>query len=152
MPYRPAPNRCTRGFQASGQRVPPRCGSSEVRIDAPERHSRGSSRPELNRPGFQEAIWFGSRCQGEILGLSVVTRFGVGRWHVANRLEKTMIEPVDPLDRGEPDSLEGPLRPAPMDHLGFKSSLMVSARALSITVADGATAIPSRRAVANGTA
>jgi hypothetical protein len=42
--------------------------------------------------------------------------------------QTTRVEPADPFEVGERDSLEGPPRSTPMDHLGF---LVVSAGAFS---------------------
>src|SRR5215472_4484485 len=68
-----------------------------------------------------EAIWFESRCQGGFLQLGVVVLFSLGGRHVADRLnEATMVEPVDPFERGELDSFERAPGPAPSDDLSLE--------------------------------
>ena len=48
----------------------------------------------------------------------IVHRFELRRWDVPDGLEKpTMVEPVDPLERGELDVVEAPPRPRQADHL-----------------------------------
>lgn len=45
---------------------------------------------------------------------------GLGRWDVADRLEeRSIVEPVDPLEGRILDRLEGSPRSTPVDHLGL---------------------------------
>ena len=56
-------------------------------------------RCELNRAGFPEEFRLSH-------DLGVVTSLRLGGWHVADRLEQpAVVEPVDPFQRGELDSL-----------------------------------------------
>jgi hypothetical protein len=53
--------------------------------------------------------------------LSPVVRFGLGRRDVADGLQQAMVvEPRDPLQRGQFDRLARLPRPAPMDDLGLE--------------------------------
>ena len=63
---------------------------------------------------------FESRRFGGLLDLRIVTRFGLGRRNISDRLQQSpVVEPVDPFQRGELNLFNvSPRSPAP-DHLGF---------------------------------
>ena len=57
---------------------------------------------------MSEAICVELRRHGDVLGLSIVARFGLGGRNVADGLEEApVVEPVDPCQGGEFDGLQG---------------------------------------------
>ena len=77
---------------------------SEAQLDMQTLHRAR----DLNRAGFPGGILAWITRLGGHLHLSVVARFGFGRRHVADGLEQpAVVEPVDPLERGELDGFEG---------------------------------------------
>jgi hypothetical protein len=53
--------------------------------------------------------------------LGIVSLFSLGGWHVADRLkEAAMVEPVDPFEDGELDSLQRAPGSSPADHLSLE--------------------------------
>ena len=61
-----------------------------------------------------------SRRPGDVLGLSIVARFGLGGRNVADGFEQApVVEPVHPFQGGELDGLQGAPWPAAPDHLGL---------------------------------
>ena len=56
----------------------------------------------VTRPGFAEAVLFEPRRFGGCLDLRLITRFGLGRGNISNRLQRSpVVETVDPFHRGE---------------------------------------------------
>src|SRR3954470_14407363 len=71
----------------------------------------------MNRVGFFGGVLGGS---GGHLRLIVIARFGFGWRYGADGLEQpAVVEPVDPLKRGELNRLEGLPPTAAVDHLGL---------------------------------
>jgi hypothetical protein len=65
--------------------------------------------------------------------LGIIAGFRLGRRHVANGFEQAaIVEPLDPLQRGELDGFEGSPRTPTMDTSALNRPLMVSARALRL--------------------
>ena len=61
-----------------------------------------------------------SRRFGDMLGLSIVACFGLGRWNVADGFEQApVVEPVHPFQGGELDGLQAAPWPAAADHFGL---------------------------------
>ena len=61
-----------------------------------------------------------SRRYGDVLGLSIVARFGLGGRDIADGLEQApVVEPVHPFQGGEFDGLQGAPWPAASDHFGL---------------------------------
>ena len=61
-----------------------------------------------------------SRRHGDVLGLGIVACFGLGGRNVADGFEEApVVEPVDPFQSGELNSLQGAPWPAAPDHLGL---------------------------------
>jgi hypothetical protein len=86
-----------------------------------------------------EAVSFESRRQCGFLDLRIVARFGFGRWNVSDRLQQPLVvEPVDPLERGELDRLEFAPRPSSPDDLGFVESVDRLGERIVVAVADAA--------------
>jgi len=54
-----------------------------------------------------EAVLFESRRDGGLVELRIIARFGFGRRNVSDRLQQpSIVEPVDPFERGELDLFE----------------------------------------------
>src|ERR1700761_4896302 len=71
-----------------------------------------------------EAVWFGSRRHGVLVGLGIVTRFGLGGRDISDRFEQaTIVEPVDPFEGGKFHGFCTAPRAAPMDHLGLEQAV-----------------------------
>ena len=74
----------------------------------------------VSRPGFAGGRLFESRRFGGLLDLRIITRFGLGRGNISDRLQQSpVVEPVDPFQRGELNLFNLTPRPQSPDHLGF---------------------------------
>lgn len=72
----------------------------------------------LNRSGFPEAISPESCRPGDVLGLSIIARFGLGGRNVADRFEQApVVEAVHPFQGDELDGFQGVPGPPVPDHL-----------------------------------
>src|SRR5688500_4775014 len=94
----------------------------------------------LNRTGNPggDFVWM-LRRQGGRLQLSAAARFGLGGRYVADRLEQTtMVEPVDPREGGEFDSLPTAPGPAPSDQLSLEQAVDRLGEGVVVRVADAA--------------
>src|SRR3954470_23627149 len=116
-------------------------------------YTRSTGHFMVNRAGFSEAFWRGSRGSGH-LHLIVIARLGFGRRQVADGLEQpAVVEPVHPLKRGELHRLKGPPRPASVDHLGLVEAVDRLRERIIKTVADAADrGLDARRSQALGIA
>jgi len=82
---------------------------------------------------------FGSGRHNALGGLCKVSRFGLGRRDVADRLEQaTVVEPVDPFEGCELDGLAGSPRPPPVDDLGLVETVDGLGQSVVVAVADAA--------------
>src|SRR5688500_14528422 len=100
----------------------------------------GQSRETVNRTGNPggDFVWM-LRRQGGRLQLSAAARFGLGGRYVADRLEQTtMVEPVDPREGGELDSLHTAPGPAPADQLSLEQAVDRLGEGVVVRVADAA--------------
>ena len=67
-----------------------------------------------------ETVWFESRCHGLLLQHGIIAFLSFGRRDVADGLQQSaIVEPVDPGQRRELDSLEAAPWPTPVYDLGF---------------------------------
>jgi hypothetical protein len=74
-----------------------------------------------------------------VFKLGIITCFGLGGWNVANRFEQaSMVEPVDPFQRGELDGFQASPRAASPDHLGLVEAVDRLGQGVVVTVADAA--------------
>ena len=88
---------------------------------------------------MSEAGWFESCCQSSVLKLGIVTCFGLGGWNSADRFEQaSIVEPVDPFQRGELDGFQASPRAASPDHLGLVEAVDRLGQGVVVTVADAA--------------
>ena len=73
------------------------------------------------------------------LGLGIIARFGLGGRHIADGFEQPAgVEPVDPFEGGEFDSLEAPPWSAPVAHLGLEQAVDRLSQRVVVRVADAA--------------
>jgi transposase len=80
----------------------------------------------LNRTGFTGDFWLESRCHGLLFQHCIIAFLGFGRRDVADGLQQSaIVEPVDPGQRRELDSLEAALWPMPVYDLGFVAGLRI---------------------------
>jgi len=74
-----------------------------------------------------------------VVQAGVVALLGFSRWDIADRSHQAaVIEPVDPLESSELDSLEGSPRPTPMDDLGLVKPVDGFGEGIVVTVANAA--------------
>ena len=74
-----------------------------------------------------------------MLKLGIVTCFGLGGWNSADRFEQaSIVEPVDPFQRGELDGFQASPRAASPDHLGLVEAVDGLGQGVVVTVADAA--------------
>ena len=82
---------------------------------------------------------FESRRFGGILDLSIITRFGLGRGNISDRLQQSpVVEPVDPFQRSELNLFNITPRPPAPDHLGFVKTVDRLRESIVIGVSDAA--------------
>jgi hypothetical protein len=80
-----------------------------------------------------------SRRDRGLLELRIIARFGFCRRNVSDWLQQSaIVEPVDPLERGELDRLEASPRPLSPDQLGLVESVDRLGERIVVTVADAA--------------
>ncbi len=107
-----------------------------------KRARRPSGRPtdrDLNCPGLPEAIWFKSRRHVRFAEHGLVSFLGFGWWDIADGLRQpAIVEPVDPGQCSELDSLEASPRSAPMNDLCLVEPIDRLGESVVITVADAA--------------
>ena len=73
------------------------------------------------------------------LSLSKVARPGLGGRHVADQFKQAAgVEPIDSLEGGELDRLEGSPRRTAMDHLGLEQAVDRLGQGVVVAVADAA--------------
>src|SRR6476469_5676461 len=79
------------------------------------------------------------RCHIEVLRGSIILLFGFGRRDVADGLQQaTMVEPVDPFERGVLDRFEAAPRSTPVNHLGLVEAVDRLGQSVVVAVADAA--------------
>ena len=82
---------------------------------------------------------FESRRDGGLVELRIIARFGFVWRNVSDRLQQpSIVEPVDPFERGELDLFEAAPWPAPPDHFGFVESVDGLGEGVVVAVADAA--------------
>src|SRR4028118_1817951 len=87
--------------------------------------------------GTRAAVCLVPRAHGWRRGMRA--RFGFCGRYVPDRLEQaTVVEPVDPFERGELDGFEGPPWAPPVDHLGLEQPVDGLREGVVIRVADAA--------------
>lgn len=88
---------------------------------------------------MSDAIWVKLCGHGWLVQHGVVSLLGFGGRDIADRSHQAaVIEPVDPLERGELDSLEGSPRPTPMDDLGLVKPVDGLSEGIVVAVANAA--------------
>jgi hypothetical protein len=111
-----------------------RCQSDSLR-NKPENLGRLA----VNRPGFSEAVWIKLRGYGHGLQLSVVARFGLGRWDIADRFkDASVIEPVHPFECGEFHRRGVAPGPSAMNDLSFEQAIDRLGERTIVVIADAA--------------
>ena len=81
----------------------------------------------------------GSYCHIDVVRGSIILIFGFGRRDVADGLQQpTMVEPIDPFERGVLDGFEAAPGSAPVDHLGFVEAVDRLGQSVVVAVADTA--------------
>ena len=86
-----------------------------------------------------EAVWFESRRHGVLVGLGIVTRFGLGGRDISDRFEQaTIVEPVDPFEGGEFHGLRAAPRAAPVDYFGLEQAVDGFRKRVVVAVSDAA--------------
>jgi hypothetical protein len=86
-----------------------------------------------------EAISFESRRHGGFLDERIVARFRFVRRDIPDRLQQpSIVEPVDPFERGELDGLEAAPRPASVNDLGRVETVDRFSERVVLGVADAA--------------
>lgn len=82
---------------------------------------------------------FESRHHSPLICLWIEARLGLGRRDVADGLEQTsVVEPVNPFQRGIFDRFQAPPRTAPVDDLGFEKADHRLSQSIVVTIADAA--------------
>lgn len=80
-----------------------------------------------------------SCCHIDVVRGSIILIFGFGGRDAANGLQQpTMVEPIDPFERGVLNSFEAALGSAPVDHLGFVETVDRFGQSVVVAVADTA--------------
>jgi hypothetical protein len=93
----------------------------------------------LNRAGCAGGSGCESRCHIDVVGGRIILIFGFGRRDVADGLQhSTMVEPVDPLQRGIFDRFEAAPWSAPVDYLGLVKAIDRLGRSVVVAVAEAA--------------
>ena len=80
-----------------------------------------------------------SRCHIDVGRGSIILLFGFGRRDVADGLQQpTMVEPVDPFERGIFDCFEAAPWSTPVDHLSLVKAIDRLGQSVVIAIADAA--------------
>ena len=88
---------------------------------------------------FTVGILFGLGSHCQLIGLCIVTHFGLCGRDVPDRLEETaVVESVDPFESCELHRLHGAPQPAPTDHLGLEQADDCLGEGVGIGIANAA--------------